>query len=384
MFAADEPVVGVTSGQLALYTTGPAGLSRWAQVNGQPDVNTGPDSGIADLDCDGQDDLIIQVDDVDAPVPGSGIYIRGMLAVFYGPMGPGTRSIAAADAMIVDLSGEHFATSAAIGHDHDGDGCDDVVATGERGIFILPPTRSSGITDVGALPGLRRITSPTGALNLPVPVTLLGVADDLDGDGLPELVGTLFLTSGMWLLNGLPAADAELTALTARIDLNYTPYDMGATRDIDGDQIPDLAITRGTELRLFSGAAVRTAPGATTPATSAARLELPAQSGFLGGVAMIADVNGDRIAELAVGEPEHFQGPQPVGRVWLIPGQRGLTMPGPRPAPWVDTIDGGGASRNLGAIVFDVGDLDGDGRGDPIVTFGQQGPNGISGGFLMY
>ncbi|HMV68130.1 MAG TPA: hypothetical protein PKA64_14880, partial [Myxococcota bacterium] len=65
-----------------------------------------------------------------------------------------------------------------------------------------------------------------------------------------------------------------------------------------------------------------------------------------------------------------------------VPGAPGLTRPGLGSLAPAALIEATAALYGLGDLVFDVGDVDGDGRGDPLLTVADG--NTLRGGFALY
>ncbi len=352
-------------------------------MEGLPTVNVGPSSGVADVDCDGAADLVIDATEVWWPQP-AGAAVGGLF-VFYGPLVPGTYDIDEADAWIVDTGSAAFATSAGIGMDLDGDTCGDVALGGDLGIQILPAGRWLGTVDVASLPDVRRLTLPAQAVGRPL-ADIVGALSDVDGDGLDELLITDHNGEGAWIVNGRPAASQPLATAAAWLDV---PAELeqrrriAGTRDIDGDGFTDLAIAGSgwpanrPELLLVSGATIDTAPGAINPVASLAVRTWPGAP--LTSVAMVSDVNGDGLAELAM---QAYETGTYTGVVLLVPGAPSLTANGTAALVPPSRITASAPIYELGNLLFDVGDLDGDGRGDPLATL--VNVSGIRGGFVIF
>ncbi|HMV65610.1 MAG TPA: VCBS repeat-containing protein [Myxococcota bacterium] len=373
MFHTAEPFVGVRSGRVEMYDVGRGGLHSWLTVRGQPTVNVGRDTGLADLDCDGALDLVI---------PSEETYLRqapfqGALFVFYGPFAPGWRGIGDADAVLFDSQLWSFASAAAIGADLDGDGCGDVVVGGEA-LRYLPVGRLAGRVDIASLPGVRHLTLPPRGIGASWTRSLVGLSD-VDGDGLAEVLVSMSSVPGVFLINGRPTADGALLDVAATIPTQASVVlteGVSGRRDLDGDGQSDLALLDGSVLRVFSGAALVTTPGWLNELSLAASFVSSFQD-YLA-ISMIQDVNGDGLAELAVKENLG----NALGQVLLVPGSLALTLPGRGALAPGAVITPAPPLSAFGDQLFDVGDVDGDGRGDPmlIVTDGAL----RMGGFALY
>lgn len=383
MFGTDDMHVGARSGKLKVYDFSAGRPRAWFTVEGLPTVNVGPSSGVADVDCDGAADLVIDATEVWWPQP-AGAAVGGLF-VFYGPLVPGVYDIDQADAWIVDTGSSAFATSAGVGMDLDGDTCGDVALGGDLGIQILPAGRWLGTVDVASLPDVRRLTLPAQAVGHPL-ADVVGTLSDVDGDGLDELLITDHNGPGAWILNGRPAASQPLATAAAWLDVPAELEDrrrIAATRDIDGDGFTDLAIAGSrtaahrNDLLLISGATIDTAPGASNPVASLAVRTWPGAP--LTTVAMVSDVNGDGLGELAV---QAYATGTYNGTVLLVPGAPSLTTNGTAALAPPSRITAAAPVYELGSVLFDVGDLDGDGRGDPLATL--VNVNGIQGGFVIF
>ncbi|HMV65614.1 MAG TPA: integrin alpha, partial [Myxococcota bacterium] len=203
MFGTDDGLVGRPAGRLEAYHVGPAGLQRWLVIEGAPSLSVAPDTGLADLDCDGALDVVIPAEE--ARLPGS--RYQGAVLVFYGPFAPGALRTRDADAALYDTAHPTFGSSLATGADLDGDGCDDVVVGGSGALQYLPIGRLRGLVDVASLAGVRRVTVPDNAFGQS-PVDVVSELHDLDGDGLDELLVGAWPATGAYVVAGRPAADA--------------------------------------------------------------------------------------------------------------------------------------------------------------------------------
>jgi hypothetical protein len=188
-------------------------------------------------------------------------------------------------------------------------------------------------------------------------------AADFDGDGTADVaVGARSETHGesrgaVHVFSGATGALAQTIANPGAASSDFGDV-VRAVPDLDGDGRPDLAIADpffdvgggvgAGRVTLYSGAT-----GATIRV-----LDSPAPSrGFGGSIAVLPDVDGDGVADLAVGAQSEDEG---IGHAYVFSGATGallLSLSNPDPA-----------SFGFGLAVEAAPDLDGDGRADVYVS----------------
>ncbi len=289
----------------------------------------------ADLDGDGNDDLVTAGVDADTPYT--------TLGIVYGGGATGPRAWDAVDATLTHRCG---------------------LATGR-----------TCLTSYWDAPG----GSPTFAN--------LGAAGDLDGDGVVDVVladplddagGTQ--TGRVWVLWGrtLPysgAASLEGTAsvvATGLLEEERLGTAAGITPDDDGDGGAELWLARGVDgvvYHLSGGPSLRLGADLETDAVAIVRPRGQNATGF----AQAGDLTGDGLREPLVAFAAEGRGAVRV----LASGFRGEATVTSGPASFVGDVD----ESSLGASVAAIpGDLDGDGRVD--LAFGD--PDAFNGDGAVY
>lgn len=314
--------VGGAWEELHALTTGAAyeDLYGWALANA------------GDLDGDGVDDLI-----VGSPFHGQAGSGFGPGAVFVHSGATGAL-LRRHDAPLVDSG---YGWSIDGGADLDGDMVPDyLVGNGANSYANLAVDVFSGAS--GAL--LRQLTPPTSMRWFGHAVAIVG---DLDLDGTADLAVTgvstnpassdLFLYSGSTgILIGAHAIDSHSSQIVALDDL-------------DGDQIPEIAVGSATEdVVVEDEGVVRILSGAT--GALVLRWDGVALRGLLGwSLAAVPDRDGDGKRDLLIGEPTLYSS----GSVLLVSTSTGATL---------QLWDGAGNPRayNFGECVGVAGDMDGD------------------------
>ena len=360
---------------------------------------------VGDIDGDGVHDVV-----VGAPQNSAGGAGAGRVTVFSGATGATLLTLTGA-------SGDSLGETVGAAGDVDGDGVPDVLAGGPG----LGEAQATGMARVysgrtGAV--LHTFIGATPADHLGTALVGLG---DVDGDGKGDFLvgargaggsGVLTLHSGadghaLYTLAGTAAGDAFGTAA-------------GAVGDLDADGVPDFAVSATGagpnghgEVTVRSGKTGALLRGGLTPDSNASELGLlfvggagdvngdgvpdvyatdyeagnnrgkayvysgatgdrlltltGAGSEGLGiGHARIGDVNGDGFDDLLVGAYLNSSGAAGAGRVYIFSGRDGSVL---------RTMTSSIAGEGLGFDAHGLGDVNGDGRTDYVLSAAQNGGN---------
>ncbi len=294
----------------------------------------------------------------------------------------GARSVSEADSTVYGATPAGEAGSALAGAgDIDGDGAIDLLIGGK--------TEAAGGARWwllrGPFAGDRDLAAASATFDEPLlsRVSALACAggSDLDGDGAPELVfaasGTLGSTSSvyqatLYLLAGpvsgtLDLARADATFLSATgVSAGMVP--LALPGDTDGDGLDDVLL--GHSARHAAYVLRGPIEGALSPSDASLVLSGP-ESRLGASVAAAGDLDGDGLADFAVGAPETTVTAGLEGQVWVVDAaQEGVHGPGVARA----TIAGRRTYSRLGTSVAGAGDVDGDGYDD--VWIGGYGSDG--------
>jgi hypothetical protein len=123
---------------------------------------------------------------------------------------------------------------------------------------------------------------------------------------------------------------------------------IGAPHANVGDQTPGLVYIFNGGKRITFGTATTILKGEGTSF----------QDEFGRSLAVVPDLNGDKIADLVIGAPQVVIGGKQMGRVYVF---HGAAKMGP---PAAQTFDGTSEAGKFGNKVFEIGDVNADGEGD--------------------
>lgn len=285
-----------------------------------------------DLDADGRDDIVAGAR-------------RG------GPSGHGEAFVWSDDGEL-RAYWEGADADALFGHvalgvpDLDGDGRGDVVISAPNAIVDGGPR---GYVDAYALDG-RRIWRATGALYDGFGWHVARALTDVDGDGVEDLlVGAPSnpVTAHAYVISGRSGSVIH-TIASGRSNDQFGWY-VTSLGDVDGDAMADFVI--GAPSATTSGGR-RGAVHVISAATGAPLRELTgdiADGHFGEMIASLDDVDGDGIADLAVGAPGE------TGEVHIVSGATGAR---------IRLLASSEMGELYGRMLASIDDLDGDGRRD--------------------
>ncbi len=339
----DELAVAGNNAQIALSQ--PGGRGAISSFDVEIDLGAWVESmSSGDLNGDGDNDLVV--------------FAGGEVHVYFGPI---TGPVGTAD-FLVDGTPPHQwgMGSAAVLPDQDGDGDDELVMGSFDGLYVVPGDPSlSGVWDPAAA-GLVQ-DYPSGSQ--------IVVLDDLDGDGLVEIAtgDSQSRTTGV-LFSPFRAVTTPIMAADAALYLSAGgPRSiLGTTsggEDIDGDGLDDLVVdvrrTHGVNtLVIISGAdLVGLALGRGHDVTQLGREVLPRRPhGSIGtSHAVVADLTGNGRAEIVFTHQDHIlvmegtvASSLPVGVATTVPAGVWVIVPEPgfRLGEWAQVVATGDQSGN--------------------------------------
>ena len=350
-----------------------------------------------DLNGDGYADLLLG-----AYYSSSGAFRGGKAYMLLGPLSAGVGDLSAVETTIVGEAEIHFVSRSMAGvGDATGDGVADLLV-GAPNDQVDGAWRAC-LFEGPLEPGERGIFDGESCIYGYRPGGLAGGfvsgPGDMDGDGIAELaIGAFFSDTGgtnageLGILPGPPVAgSSSLEDAQARwvgAANSEAGWFHGAGGDLDGDGYQDLIVgapTSNTSLGTITGAVyiIYGPPSAGQHALveAGAVIEGVDLSGRAGSaLAGGQDLTGDGAPDLLVGIPG---ADDENGRVRMLPGPlaRGVHDLAAGPT-WAGAIAGGAA----GWGVAEVGDLDGDGRGEILVGAfgGESTEDPDSAAYLLY
>ncbi len=258
-------------------------------------------------------------------------------------------------------SSARFGAALASGCDADGDGVEDLVVG-------APLENLHAAVTAGVDQGYARVFSLVPLTNLTgttLDFTLLG---DLTGDGLPEYG----ISNGAFVRIRDGSSDAVLLNTVSIPNSVGLGFALATTDDLDGDGLRDILATapfEDTPSAADVGAVylISALFGNTIAVVNAGPYQ-QAFSDYGQSICVLGDLNGDGVSEFAVGAPSSSVSavsPQ-SGIVLIHSGINGLVMA---------ALPGGAAGDDFGMSLANVGDLDGDGVADMAVG----APNAMGG-----
>lgn len=237
------------------------------------------------------------------------------------------------------------AGSLAIG-DVDGDGKPDLIVAdfGNSLVLVLRNTSTPGAVSFVSSVYFVAGTDSYGAYAVAV--------GDVDGDGLPDLAVTNYSINTVSVFRNTSTPGA--VSFAAKVDLGYgtNPYSV-VLGDLDGDGLPDLTMTSNTSVAVFRNTSV------------AGTVSFAAGVDFTTGqrpyAVHMGDVDGDGLPDLAAA----IWG---VNAVWVL---RNTSVPGTISLVAQAIVTTGTRPRSVA-----IGDMDGDGK--PDLTTGNEASSTVS------
>ncbi len=206
----------------------------------------GLSSAVGDFDGDGFPDLA-----VGAPHPPFLGSNSGQVYVVFGPLGPGTRSLATAGARLeAEDRGDQAGFAIATLPDRNGDGADEMLVGaptrdewGEDNgvVYLVSGPVALGIQSLGDA-----TTTLIGASTYDAAGEEVAAAGDVDGDGVSDLLIASPASGQSYLLPGTMAAGQYVLGTSGRTfidaEVGTGGPSIGAAGDIDGDGVDDVAL----------------------------------------------------------------------------------------------------------------------------------------------
>ncbi len=300
---------------------------------------------LSDFNNDGYDDVVISDD---AALDGT------KMGTIYVHPGSATGPAAAATSMHSDgAAGDRFGFSLAILGDTDGDGYADLlVGSYQAGKAYYIRGSSTGLD----FASVRTLTSAASGANMQFGYRV-AAAGDLNGDGYADAaVGGSSSSNGVWIFYGGPSGLPALPSATLDVPAGSTWFGtaIAGAGDVNRDGYGDLIVgdlgASVVHVYLGSASGVPLAPSQTIPAPGAV-------AGFGLAVAGVGDLNDDGYADIMASS-------QSVKQAWYFKG----VASGVNPTNAGIVPSGGAGPSSYGQSIDGLGDINGDGYPDAIVT----------------
>ncbi|MFT5684520.1 MAG: hypothetical protein ACI8RZ_005461 [Myxococcota bacterium] len=378
-----------------------------ARMMGEASGEGGFTLGYADLNADGDQDIIIGAS---PQSNSSGSSNDGAAFVYYGPFS-GTANLTDADVIIYGRSGEKDTMGTAVEglEDFDGDGVADVAISASQ---MDNPDSNGSAGAVFVFSGAS-ISASTSMEPEDADIIYYGSekqhylaavsAGDVDGDGLSDLLlgatwapsrdtkeGEVYLIYG-GVTAGELYADEEAQAIfqgESESDKLGTTSTIAIVGDVDGDGEGDLLM--GTHSKDSDNGMAYIALGPHSGTTVASDTDIilsPATGDYLGrAVSAAGDMNGDGLDDLLIGAPRDDTGASNAGAVYLIYGSSTITsLDGlDADAAYDVVIIGDTSDIQIGADISGGRDFDGDSNNDILLGSAGYGSVGEGAAFFYY
>jgi len=337
----------------------------------------------ADLNGDGLDDLLVS----GPPATGTG---DSAVYVLYGSATSGEVPWTTPVELHAGASADGLITSYGAPGDLDGDGYDELLlgapSDGEVHLVYGSATALSGPLSIAAAAQATLYTTTA------IGEEHAGVGD-VNGDGLDDLlvVTTTHGAATAYLIQGstsrLSGSVLDTTVASGSLEPGFLTYNFGSDgavdgADIDGDGLSDIIVgdntyqdttsREGTAL-LWMGPVSGTTPPPDTTITSSA----PTPYLCIGdSTELIGDINGDGLADIAVGASGYSDLATYGGAVFVFLGS--TTVPARLDTEAADLTLAGSLARSFLMRAHSLGDVDGDGVNDLAVGTSHQSTTSTS------
>ena len=318
--------VGAPGGEDVFVLSGPA--SAGGGLTGADAVLAGPGEDSAfgaalwfgDLDHDGVTDVAVGAPLNDQPgLLGLDVIDAGQVYVFYGPLS-GDRSAGSADATFIDDDESDGNLGRALaGADTDGDGDAELIvsALDNNGFGTLTPRvyllDASGGDEYDAGSVSRTFSGTSGRLS----GAALSASGDVDGDGTTDLiVGDSAAGQAFLLLGPLNTAPTTLSSADAVLSGSADfGLDVALLPDLDGDGVDELAVGGDDAVALWMGGS--DLRGALSAGGADLTVDGARSADEAGAAVRAGDVDGDGALDLLVGAPGSDS---EIGAAWGLLG----------------------------------------------------------------